>query len=223
MTSPDAQIQADSVLEELRARGDPEVVKSLARYGIRGQKVLGIKIPVLRQMAKEIGKNHSLALALWVSEIHEARILAAFIDDPKLVTEAQMEDWVVDFDSWDVCDQVIGNLFDRTDYAYAKVEAWSLRQEEFVKRAGFVMMASLAVHDKKASDEVFLAFLPAIVRESNDNRNFVKKAVNWALRQIGKRNARLREAAIETAKQIRENDSSAARWIASDALRELTS
>jgi 3-methyladenine DNA glycosylase AlkD len=221
MIALEIQMQAEEVLGELRARANPEAAQGMARFGISGQEVLGIKIPVLRQMSKVIGKNHPLALAVWDSGVHEARILAAFIDDPKLVTVKQMENWVAGFDSWDVCDQVIGNLFDRTSYAYSKAEVWSRSPEEFVKRAGFVMMASLAVHDKAASDEAFLAFLPVIVRESDDERNFVKKAVNWALRQIGKRNARLRQAAIETAELIRERDSSAARWIAADALREL--
>lgn len=174
-------------------------------------------------MAKEIGKNHGLALELWETDVHEARLLACFIDDPKQVTEEQMERWATDFDSWDVVDQACGNLFDRTRYAYRKATEWSTRSETFVKRASFSLMAYLAVHDKKASDDKFEVFLPIIARESEDTRNYVKKAVNWALRQIGKRNRHLNELAIETARQIGEMKSSTARWVAADALRELTS
>jgi 3-methyladenine DNA glycosylase AlkD len=174
-------------------------------------------------MAKEIGVDHVLAQQLWTSVFHEARILASMIDDPKRVTEAQMESWIQDFDSWDVCDQCCSNLFDKTGFAFPKAIEWSRRSEEFVKRAGFVLMATLAVHAKRAKDEEFLKFLPSIKRESVDKRNFVKKAVNWALRQIGKRNLKLNKAAIETAKDIQLLDSTSAKWIASDALRELSS
>ena len=174
-------------------------------------------------MAKEIGKNHDLAQPLWSSGIHEARLLATMIDTPKSVTEIQMESWVKDFDSWDLCDQCCLNLFRKTPLAHQKAVEWSARQEEFVKRAGFVLMATLAVHDKKAGDEVFIAWLPFIKREATDERNFVKKAVNWALRQIGKRNLTLNQVAIQTAQAIQQLDSKSARWIATDALRELTS
>lgn len=145
------------------------------------------------------------------------------IDEPKMVTVKQMENWVKDFDSWDLCDQCCGDLFDKTEFAYQKAMEWSKRDEEFVKRAGFVLMAKLALHDKKAEDKAFLTFLPIIKRESIDDRNFVKKAVNWALRQIGKRNVDLNIAAVETAKEIQKMDSRSAKWIAADALRELTS
>ena len=221
MNEISAQTRADEILEELRRQANPEAVQKMAHYGIQGGEVLGIKIPVLREMAKRISRDHDLAGALWGSGVHEARILAGFIDDPAHVTEAQMEAWVLDFDSWDVCDQVVGNLFDKTALAYPKAHEWSGRQEEFVKRAGFVMMAQLAVHDKQAPDEPFLEFLPLIVREAHDERNFVKKAVNWALRQIGKRNDRLRSAAVKTAEEVQALDNKAARWIAADALREL--
>jgi 3-methyladenine DNA glycosylase AlkD len=176
-------------------------------------------------MAKEIKKNQALSLELWETGIHEARLLAGFIGDPKQVTEKQMDEWVADFDSWDVCDQVCMGLFDKTSFAYKKVVEWSGRKEEFVKRAGFAMMAALAVHDKKTGDEAFLGFLPIIERESTDERNFVKKAVNWALRQIGKRNRGLNKKAIETAKRIETQNpnSKCTRWIAKDALRELSS
>lgn len=162
------------------------------------------------------------ALKLWKSGIHEARLLAGLVDNPQQVTEDQMEGWVKDFNSWDICDQVCSNLFDRTSFAYGKVLEWTSRDEEYVKRAGYALMAVLAVHDKKAGDEVFLAFLPIIKAGATDERNFVKKAVNWALRQIGKRNANLNKVAIKVAEEIHSIDSKSARWIASDALRELT-
>jgi 3-methyladenine DNA glycosylase AlkD len=174
-------------------------------------------------MAKRIGRDHALARELWASGIHEARVLAGLVDDPAAVTAAQLERWAKDFDSWDVCDGVCSNLFDRTPYAWDKAVAWSARSREFVKRAGFVLMAALAVHDKTAPDERFKNFLPLIEREAVDERNFVKKAVNWALRQIGKRNRALNRDAIAAAKRIRKVDSRSARWIAADALRELES
>lgn len=195
----------------------------MARYGINPHNTLGVSVPNLRAIAKEIGKDHGLAAELWASGVHEARILAAFVDDPKQVDSAQMERWVADFDSWDVCDQTCGSLFDKTALAYTKAAQWSGRGEEFVKRAGFVLMACLAVHDKQAPDDNFLAFLPAISREAGDDRNFVKKAVNWALRQIGKRDAALNKAAISTAVDIQGREEKGARWIGSDALRELKS
>jgi 3-methyladenine DNA glycosylase AlkD len=179
-------------------------------------------MPVLRKMAREIGRRHDLAEELWRSGIHEARILAALIDIPREVAEEQMERWVLDIDSWDVCDQLCGNLFSRTGHAFTKAVVWSSRPETFVKRAGFVLMASLAVHDKKADDARFAAFLTLILRESVDDRNFVKKAVNWALRQIGKRSPDLNRLAVETARNIRQIDAKSAQWIAADAIRELT-
>lgn len=209
------------MLDELRSLADPANVLGMARYGISTTNTLGVSIPRLRAMAKRVGRDHALALELWASGIHEARILAALVDDPAEVVEAQLERWARDFDSWDVCDGVCSNLFDRTPFAHAKAVEWSARKEEFVKRAGFVLMAALAVHDKKSPDSRFGKYLPLIEREAGDERNFVKKAVNWALRQIGKRNASLRAAAIETARQIRAIDSPTARWIAADALKEL--
>ena len=179
--------------------------------------------PTLRVIAKEVGHNHELALKLWATEILDARILAAFIDDPKLTTEVQMNHWVKDFDNWAICDGVCIHLFRKTPFAWNKAKEWSKRKEEFVKRAGFTLMATLAVHDKEADDQKFVALLPTIKREAKDDRNGVKKAANWALRQIGKRNIALNKSAIQTAKEIRKLDSPAARWIASDALRELQS
>ena len=211
----------EEILSRLHALANPDNVAGMGRYGINTQDTLGISIYTLRPLAKEIGQDHDLALALWDSGIHEARILASYVDEPARVTDAQLERWVADFDSWDVCDQVC-DLFGKTPFAYQKAFEWSQRQEEFVKRAGFVLMAELAAHDKNASDEKLAQFLPVIARESTDERNFVKKAVNWALRNIGKRNPHLNELAIETAGQIRQTfGSKSARWIAADALREL--
>ena len=214
-------MNAKKVIQQLRAHANPANAAGMARFGIHTTKALGVSIPMIRRLAREIGRDHLLALELWKSEVHEARILAPLLDDPEQVTEAQMESWILDVDSWDVCDQLCSNLFDRVPWAYEKAQAWSRRPETFVKRAGFVLMAALSVHDKTASDRLFLAFLPLIRREATDARNFVKKAVNWALRQIGKRNMRLHKAAVKTAEQIAGMEASAARWIAADALREL--
>lgn len=215
--------QTAQILEELNSQADPEYLKGMARFGIRSANKLGIPTPALRKLAKEIGRNHALAIQLWASEVFEARVIAGLIDDPKQVTEEQMESWAEDFDSWAIVDGTCGSLFDKTPFAHAKASEWSERAEEYVKRAGFVLMATLSVHDKKSGDEAFLYFLPIIERESTDDRNFVKKAVNWALRQIGKRNLRLHAAAIDAAEKIKLIDSRSARWIASDALRELRS
>ena len=216
-------MQYEDITSKLKSLANPEAVKGMARFGISPKNTYGVSIPNLRKMAKEIGINHDLAERLRDSKIHEARILASLISDPKMVTEEQMDNWAKDFDSWDVCDQCCGNLFDKTRFAYKKAVEWTAREEEFVKRAGFVLMATLAVHDKKAQDEDFLMFFPLMIREASDNRNFVKKAVNWALRQIGKRNLSLNKKAIETAKEIRTIESRSARWIASDAIGELKS
>jgi len=213
----------EEIVKQLKSLFNPEAVAGMARFGINPKNTYGVSIPVLRKMAKQIGKNHLLAEKLWHSGIHEARILAPLIDRPEMVTEKQMESWVKDFDSWDVCDQCCSNLFDKTKFAHKKALEWSKRREAFVKRAGFVLMAALAVHDKEAGHQKFLKFLPVIKREATDERNFVKKAVNWALRQIGKRNSALNKLAIQTAKKIQKIDSKSARWIASGALRELTS
>jgi len=216
-------MEYEEILTKLKSLSNPKAVAGMARFGINPKDTYGVSIPVLRKMAKQIGRNHLLAKKLWTLGIHEARILAGMIDPPEEVSEDQMEKWVKDFDSWDVCDQVCSNLFDKTKFAHKKAIEWSKRREEFVKRAGFVLMATLAVHDKEASDKEFLKFLPIIKREATDERNFVKKAVNWALRQIGKRNPSLNKMAIQTAKELQRTDSKSARWIASDAIRELTS
>jgi 3-methyladenine DNA glycosylase AlkD len=216
-------MECEDILERLKSLANPEAVAGMARFGINPENTYGISIPVLRKMAREIGRNHGLAQQLWSSGVHEARILASMVDDPRLVTEGQMDRWAAGFDSWDVCDQCCGNLFDKTEFAYRKAIEWAARDEEFVKRAGFALMAWLAFHDKRAPDEAFLEFLPVIKLESGDGRNFVKKAVNWALRHIGKRNAALNIMAIQAAEEIQAAGSKPGRWIAADALRELTS
>lgn len=211
------------VLEKLKSLANPKNVEGMARFGINPENTLGVSIPDLRNLAKETGKNHPLARQLWASGIHETKILASMIDEPGMVTEEQMDSWVKDFDSWDVCDQVCDNLFQYTKVAYKKIDRWSIRDEEFVKRAAFAMIACRAVHDKAAPDNVFLKFLRIIKRESTDERNFVKKAVNWALRNIGKRNIKLNRLALKTVLEIQKINSKSARWIASDAFRELKS
>src|SRR2546428_7773052 len=215
-------ITLDYVMDEIKRRGSPKAVAGMARFGIQTGTAFGVSIPQLRDLAKKVGTDHELAQKLWKAGFHEGRILASMIDDPTKVSEAQMEEWAADFDSWDIVDGCCGNLFDRTEFAIRKAHEWSKRKEEYIKRAGFVLIAEMAVHDKKASDKTFLDFLPPIVREASDERNFVKKAVNWALRQIGKRNVTLNVAAIKTCAAIKDSDSRSARWIAADALRELT-
>jgi 3-methyladenine DNA glycosylase AlkD len=212
----------DEIILKIKSLYNPINIKGMARFGISSENTFGVSMPVLRTIAKENRKNHTLALELWETGIHEAKILAALIDNPKEVTEEQMEHWVLEFDSWDVCDQCCMNLFDKTQFSYEKAFQWSKRKEEFVKRAGFVIMASLAIHDKKAEDKKLEEFLTAIEREAYDERNFVKKAVNWALRQIGKRNFHLNNSALLTAERILKQDSKSARWIAKDAIKELS-
>jgi 3-methyladenine DNA glycosylase AlkD len=213
----------DEVVNRLRKLGSPRNVEGMARYGISSAGTLGVPVPRLRALAREIGTDHALAGRLWKTGIHEARIIAPLIDDPARVTERQMERWARDFDSWDIVDQCCNNLFRRTEFAHDKALEWCARDEEFVRRAGFAMIASLSVHDKGAPDSRFTRYLAAVGRAATDERNFVKKAVNWALRSIGKRNPKLNERAIATAERIALLDSKAARWIASDALRELRS
>lgn len=217
-------MSCDDIISIIKSQADPKAIAGMAKVGINVTRAYGISIPALRAIAKKIGKgNHAVAQQLWNSGIHEARLLASMIDDHDLVTEEQMEEWVNGFDSWDICDQCCSNLFDRTRYAYKKATEWSSsREEEFVKRAGFVLMATLAVHDKKAKNDEFLQFLPIIREQSTDERNLVKKAVNWALRQIGKRNLDLNKEAVKTSKSIQNIPSASAKWIASNAVSELT-
>ena len=210
-------------VRELRALGEQRNINGMARFGIRAKIVYGVGKPKMDQLGRRIGRDHALALELWDTGVHDARILAGMIDEAAKVTPAQMERWVRDFDNWDVCDGTCCHLFAHTDGAWKKAVAWSRRKPEFEKRAGFALMAYLAVHDKTAKDAEFLPLLPLIRREAGDERNFVRKAVNWALRGIGKRNLRLNREAIRAAERIRKQDSPAARWIAADALRELKS
>jgi len=214
-------MDATTVIEMLKEMASPAYRDGMLRFGIANDKALGVKVPAIRKLAKEIKKDHTLALALWETAVHEARLLATMIADAKQVTKAGMDKWVLDFATWDVCDQACGNLFDRTPFAIEKAIEYSAREEEFVKRAGFVLMAELAVHDKKADDMIFIQFFPIIEHEACDERNFVKKAINWALRQIGKRNNTLKPLAIATAERISLQNTKAAKWIAADALREL--
>ena len=215
------------IIRCLKRLGSPKNVAGMARFGIITKKAFGVPTPELKQLAKEVKKEaidrHSLALELWKTGIHEARAIAYLIDDPKQVTEEQMESWAADFDNWAIVDGTCGHLFCRSPLAYKKVVEWSDRNEEFVKRAGIVLVAWLTVHDKKASDETIAEFLPLLEKHADDDRNFVKKAVNWSLRQVGKRSLKLNKLAIETADRIAEQNTKPARWIASDALRELKS
>lgn len=212
---------ASEVLERLREKARADQLDGMARYGIVTENRLGVSVPDMRRLAKELGKDHGLALQLWKTGVQEARIMAALIDDAHAVNEEQMEEWVKDFNSWDVCDQVCMNLFDKTPHAWKKVRDWSVREEEFVRRAAFSLIACLAWHDKKADDKMFVDLLPVIQDAATDERNYVKKAVNWALRHIGKRNLSLNREALQTARLIQKIESRAARWIASDAIREL--
>lgn len=222
MRTPGTHLLEDT-LRTLRVHGSRKNVQGMARYGIVTKKMLGVSAPTIKSIARNIGRNHQLAMQLWKTGILEARGIASLIGEPAKVTRKLAESWVKDFDNWAVCDTVCGNLFDKTPFAFDLAVRWTKRTEEFVCRAGFVMMAELAVHNKLAADENYLKFLPVIVKGSTDERNFVKKAVNWALRQIGKRNSRLNIAAIQTARKIHRLQSSSAKWIASDALRELQS
>ncbi len=214
---------SEEIVTKLEGLANPKNVEGMARYGINAEKTLGVPVPTLRAIAKEAGRDHGLAGELWRTGIHEARIIAPLVEEPDRVTERQMERWVRDFDSWDICDLCCNNLFRKTAFAHDKAVEWSGRDDEFVRRAGFVMMAVLAVHDKAAPDSRFTRYLSAVRRGATDERNLVRKAVNWALRQIGKRDPALNRRAIETAEEIAKLDSKAARWIASDALRELRS
>ena len=210
------------IMEELKTQADPASLSGMERYGINTDNALGVKIPNLQALAKKIGNDHKLAYELWDTGINESRILAAMIDEPDKVDQKQMNAWVKDLNSWDVCDQVCSRLFDHTAHAWQMVEEWSSRHEEFVKRAAFTMMATLAVHDKRSRDGRFEMLIPLIKRESSDSRNYVRKAVNWALRQIGKRSRYLNSIAIRTAHELENSEDRTSRWIARDALRELT-
>jgi 3-methyladenine DNA glycosylase AlkD len=203
--------------------GDPARVAGMARDGIETSAAVGVTVTELRRLARGLGRDHELAAALWSSGVHEARLLASLVEDPALVTEEQMETWVSELDSWDVCDGVCGNVFDKTPFALDKAVEWAAREPEFEKRAGFALMAWAAVHRKDLPDRAFAGLLPAIRDGSTDDRTYVKKAVSWALRQIGKRSPGLNAKAIRTAERIGRIDARASRWISRDVLRELRS
>lgn len=211
----------EQVIHELRARADARVVAGMARAGINPRGTLGIQVTALQKLARVIGTDHELAAALWASGIHEARILAALVDDPEQVTEDQMDHWAFAFNSWDVCDQVCKYLFSRTPYAVEKIRQWASHNGQFVKRAAFALVADLAASDNTASDTLFEEFLVLAEREAIDDRNYVKKAVSWAIRQIGKRNESLRAAALRTAQRLSQQGSPGALWIAQDVMNEL--
>ena len=211
----------EEALAALRKIADPDRLTEMSRVGIRCEHALGVSLPNQRALARRIGTNHRLALGLWRSRMHEGRMLASMIDDPEAVTPSQMERWVRDFDSWDICDQVCDNLFSRTPLARERAFAWAERDEEFVRRAGFALMAVMAARRSSLRDRDLAAFLPVIEAHADDDRNYVRKAVNWALRDIGKRSLGLNRRAIASAKRIRAQGTRSARWIAADALREL--
>lgn len=213
----------DEVLSLLKQQADPVAKAGMARFGVSVESALGVSMPKVRAIAGSTVKDHGLAEELWQSGIHEARIAAALVDKPEWVTREQCERWALDFSSWDVVDQVTGNLFDKTPFADDLVRDWSERDEEFVKRAAYALIAWMAVHQKKRADAEFLTFLPVIEREAGDDRNFVKKAVNWALRQIGKRSAELQTPALKLARKLAASDDRAKRWSGNDAVRELDS
>jgi 3-methyladenine DNA glycosylase AlkD len=211
---------AGEIVREMRSLANPSALEGMARFGIDTGSALGLNVPTIRAIARRTGRNQALAEQLWVTGIHEARVLASLVADPLAITRSTMDRWVRDLNSWDVCDACCCNLFDRTPFAWQKIPKWAAAKREFVRRAAFSTLAGAAVHDKTADDVRFLEGLELIERYAFDDRNFVRKAVNWALRNIGKRNARLLPAAIACAERIRGQDSKAARWIAADALRE---
>jgi len=216
-------ISVEEVLKRLESKARQEQLAGMARYGMNIERRLGVSIPELREMAKDIGKNHELALGLWKTGVAEAKILAAMVEDPEKLSEEQMGNWVKDIDSWDVGDQVCMNLFEKSPLAWRKIDEWSRRDEEFVKRIAFGLLACLSWHDKKAKDEKFIKLFPVFARGATDARASIKKATSWALRNIGKRNPNLNKAAINEANRLRMLDYKNARWIASDAVRELES
>ena len=211
----------ESALAALKRAGNKKVREEMEpRYGIVAAEAYGTPVGKIRLIAKSIGPDHAIAVALWKTGVYEARMLAAFVAEPACVTKAEMDGWCRDFDNWAICDTMCFHLFDRTPHAFAKIDAWAAKKDEFVKRAAFALLASVALHDKKAPDEPFLRALPLIERAAEDERNFVKKGVSWALRAIGKRDAKLKAAAAELAGRLSQSENAAARWVGKDALRE---
>lgn len=213
--------RADEVVTWLEEQGSESVRAGLARYAISADRAFGIPVGTLQRKAKELGRDHALAEALWLTGWYEARMLSAFVDDPDAVTARQMDRWCRDFDNWAICDTLCFHLFDRSPLAWGKVDQWAKRREEFIRRAAFALLASLALHQKGAPEDAFLTRLPLIEAAADDGRNFVKKAVSWALRAIGKRSEELRAAAIELAQGLAALEG-AARWVGKDALRDLS-
>ncbi len=213
----------DAIIKAMKKAADPSVKLKMTRFGISNESAIGVSAPKLKTIAKSYKKRHDLAVMLWDCGIHEARLLSSFIDDPAALTGKEMERRVKQFDSWDICDGACMMVFDRTPFAFEKAHAWAARKEEFVKRAGFVMMASIAVHNKKLDDRELLPFFDEIIKAAGDERNFVKKAVNWALRQLGKRSSVLHPHAMETIQKLYALENKTAAWIAKDAEKELTS
>ena len=216
-------MKTEKLISDLKKLRNQKNIEGMARFGINPETALGISIVTLRKIAKEIGTDHQLALGLWSSGIHEARILATIIDNPSEVSRSQMNSWVKDFNSWDLCDQCCNNLFRRTQYVNEFCIKWAKSKNEFTRRAGFVLMAVQSVHNKSLTNSDIKEYFPIIIQYSTDERNFVKKAVNWALRQIGKRNLELNEEAIKVCDILLKSDSKSAQWIAKDARKELTS
>lgn len=210
------------VLKWLERHGTKRNREGMARYGIVASHVFGVSVAGIRDLGRRLGHDHELALALWDTGWYEARMLTAFVDEPTRVTSRQMDRWARDFDNWAICDHICFHLFDKTPHGWRKVDAWASRREEFVKRAAFALLAALALHDRKAPDERFLAALPLVEDAASDERNFVKKGVSWALRSIGTRSAPLHAAALELARRLAASESSPARWIGKDAARDLT-
>ncbi len=216
-SAPKSEYTTGQVLQLLRSLGSTEGRATMERFGIPSTNAHGINTPTLKALARKIGRNHALALELWQTGAFEARAIAAMIADPAKLTKPGMNRWVRDLDSWGICDACCCYLFRKTPFAWERAVAWSSAKPEFTKRAGFALMAYLAIHDKKATDEHFIELLPIIERQAGDDRLYARKAVNWALRQIGKRNPRLRKRAIACAERIRKQGTASARWIASDA------
>ncbi|MGH9723134.1 MAG: DNA alkylation repair protein [Bryobacteraceae bacterium] len=217
------QDEVQAALSWLEQHSTTRDRENLTRFGITANKAFGVSMANIQVLAKRLGRNHELAAALWETGWYEARMLTSFVDEPARVTSAQMNRWCRDFDNWGICDTLCFNLFDRTPHAWAKVAEWSDKRDEFVKRAAFALLASLAGHDKSAGDEAFVESLALVERAAGDERNFVKKSVSWALRRIGRRNAALNAAAVAVARRLADSPQAASRWVGKDALRELTS
>ena len=217
------EVEVQSAIAWLKQHSTKRTREGMARYGIPADDALGVSVADIRVLGKRLGRNQPLAAALWETGVYEARMLTSFVGEPARLTSAQMDRWCRDFDSWAICDSLCFHLFDRTPHAWTKVEQWSDKRQEFVKRAAFALLASLAAHDKQAPDAEFVERLVLIERAATDERNFVKKGVNWALRTIGKRNAALNAAAVTVARRLADSPEAAARWIGKDALRDLTS